>query len=174
MKALLIVDAVNGFCRPGFPLSLPISTAGMEQYIQDRVTATRNELGLVIFVCDGHSLSDPEIGAPYPPHCMTGTIESDVVDSLRAAAEANIVLKKTTLSSFLGTGLEQILASALPSEVEVTGVCTEICILFALYELRIRGLNAVVSRRGVLPLDCDRQDAWFDYFRDRLGVRVIA
>ena len=33
MKVLIVVDMLKGFCRPGYPLSLPQSTGDIEKYI---------------------------------------------------------------------------------------------------------------------------------------------
>ena len=86
--------------------------------------------------------------------------------------QKSIVLKKNTLSLFLNTELEEYLLEFKPTEVELTGVCTDICILFAVYELRIRGYNVIVSGKGVLPLDSNKQVEYLDYFENRLGAKI--
>lgn len=173
MKSLLVVDAINGFCRSGFPLSLPVSTTAMESYIAARIDETRAGGGSVVFVCDSHTMDDPEIGAPYPPHCLVGTEEAQIVESLRSRAAASIVIPKSTLSVFHGTRLGEVLGAWDIEEVEVAGVCTEICVLFAVYELRIRGHRVVVSHRGVLPLDSRQQREHLEYFAERLGAHIV-
>lgn len=170
MKVLIIIDMLNGFCRGGFPLSLSVSTADIEKYIAAKINETHEQGGKVIFVCDNHSLTDPEIGNPYPPHCMTGTIEAEIIDELKPLADKSIVLTKHTLSIFLNTGLEKYLQEFNPTEVELTGLCTDICDLFAVYELRIRGYNVFVSYQGVLPLDPNKQIEYMAYFKNRLGA----
>lgn len=172
MRVLIIVDMLKGFCRKGYPLSLPDSTSDIEKYIASKITEIQQQEGKVIFICDSHSLSDPEIGNPYPPHCMTGTIEAEIIDELKTFADKSIVLAKHTLSIFLNTGLETYLQEFNPTEVELTGVCTDICDLFAVYELRIRGYNVFVSQKGVLPLDSGKQSEYLDYFKNRLGAKI--
>jgi len=163
---------LNGFCRTGYPLSLPVATTSIEKYIIERIGSTETEGGKVIFVCDSHTLADPEIGNPYPPHCMKGTVEAEIIDDLKPLADKSIVLTKNTLSIFLNTELDKLLERFQPSEVEVTGVCTDICDLFAVYELRIRGYNVFVSDKGVLPLSPDKQTEYLEYFKNRLGART--
>lgn len=172
MKVLIIIDMLKGFCRKGYPLSLPDSTQDLEAYIAHTIAETHQQGGKVIFICDSHNLTDPEIGNPYPPHCMKGSVEAEIIDELKPLADQSIVLTKTTLSIFLHTGLEHLLIELHPTEVEVTGVCTDISDLFAVYELRIRGYPVFVSSKGVLPLDSGEQTAYLDYYRDRLGARV--
>jgi nicotinamidase-related amidase len=172
MKILIIIDMLNGFCRKGYPLSLPDSTASIEKYIASRINILTKEGGKVIFICDSHSLADPEIGNPYPPHCMKGTEETEIIDELKPYTKKATVLIKNTLSIFLNTGLEKILKKFKPIEVEVSGVCTDICDLFAVYELRIRGYNVFVSNQGVLSLDATKQNECLDYFKNRLGAKI--
>jgi nicotinamidase-related amidase len=172
MKVLVVIDMLNGFCRPGYPLSLPGSTERIEKYIASRIEKTLAEGGRVIFLCDNHTLADPEIGNPYPPHCMNGTREAEIIDELKPLAEKSIILKKRTLSIFLNTGLDKLLKQFRPEEVEVTGVCTDIVDLFAVYELRIRGYNVSIFDEGILPLDSGKQSAELEFFKTRLGAKT--
>lgn len=172
MKVLIIIDMLNGFCREGYPLSLPVSASETEDYIVSRIKKTNEEGGKVIFVCDNHTFADPEIGDPYPPHCMAGTEEAEIVDTLLPFAKNAIVLKKHTMSILLNTGLEEILMKLNPEEIEIAGVCTDICDLFAVYELRIRGYHVFVSPDGVLALEQDKQEVFLDYYKRLLGARV--
>ncbi|MCH8902868.1 MAG: cysteine hydrolase [Bacteroidetes bacterium] len=170
MKVLIVIDMLNGFCRKGYPLSLANTTKPIEIYITNRIKEITVQGGKVIFICDSHSLTDPEIENPYPPHCMTGTIEAEIIDELKPLVDESIALTKNTLSIFLNTGLEDQLRKFKASEVEVTGVCTDICDLFAVYELRIRGYKVFVSSKGVLPFDSEKQAEYLDYFKTRLGA----
>lgn len=169
-KVLIVIDMLNGFCREGYPLSLSNSTTEIEKYIASKIFETNNAEGKVIFVCDSHLVSDPEIGNPYPPHCMKGTIEAEIIDALKPLADKSIVLTKNTLSIFLNTGLDEVLKDFNPTEVEVSGVCTDICDLFAVYELRIRGYSVFVSKKGVLPIAPEKQAEYLEYFKNRLGA----
>jgi niacin transporter len=172
MKILLVIDMLNGFCRKGYPLSLPDSTERIEKYIASRIEQTFQEGGRVIFLCDHHRMTDPEIGNPYPPHCMQGTVEAEIIDELRPLAQKSIILKKHTLSIFLNTRLDALLKKFQPTEVEVTGVCTDIVDLFAVYELRIRGYNVFITEEGVLPLDSGKQTKELEFFKLRLGAKT--
>jgi len=173
MKVLIVIDMINGFCRTGYPLSLPLSTKSIEEYIENRIKQTIENKGKVIFLCDSHQFKDPEINDPYPPHCMTDTEESEIIEPLKKYIKDSIVLTKNTLSIFYKTGLEEILKTLNPVEIEISGVCTDICVLFAIYELRIRGYKVFVNNKGVLPLEAMNQDFFLDYFGNKLGAKVI-
>lgn len=172
MKVLLVIDLLNGFCRKGYPLSLPESTTAVEEYAAKRIKQIQQERGKVIFIGDSHSMSDPEIGHPYKPHCLEGTEEAEIVDTLKLLAEKSIILKKNTLSIFLNTGLDKLLKRFKPAEVEVIGVCTDLSDLFALFELKVRGYNVFISPEGGLSLEPGKQLEDLDYFRNRLGART--
>src|SRR5437868_12238036 len=119
MKVLIVIDMLKGFCRPGYPLSLPDSTVDIEKHILSRGEEILKEHGKVVFVCDSHSMTDPEIGNPYPPHCMKGTVEAEIVDELKPLAAKATVLTKNTISIFLNTQLENILKELKPVPVVV-------------------------------------------------------
>ncbi len=172
MKVLIIIDMLNGFCKSGYPLSLNTSTENIEKYIYLRAETYLSNKDKVIFICDSHKLEDSEINNPYPPHCMCGTEEAEIIDSLEPLIEHSTILRKNTLSIFYKTDLETLLSELNPTEVEITGVCTDICDLFAVYELRIRGYNVFVSNQGVLPLDENKQDEYLNYFKFKLGAKV--
>ena len=171
MKILIVVDMINGFCREGYSLSLSQNTNDIEKYTISRIIENLKDNGKVIFCCDSHTPDAPEF-KQYPLHCMKGTIEADVIDSLKPYLKQSIIVEKNTLSIFYQTKLEQILKKIKPTEIEIVGVCTDICDLFAAYELRNRGYKVFMSYKGVLPLDISKQQETLTYLRDKLGVDV--
>lgn len=172
MKILVIIDMLNGFCRPGYPLSLGQSTYKLESYIANQIKQTKLQGGVVIFVSDAHDICDPEINNPYPLHCMKGTKEADIVQTLRPYAQDSIVLTKNTISVFYNTRLQEVLDKISVDEVLIAGVCTEICDLFAAYEFRIRGYKVRVNPDGILPLESKNQGFALDLMKTKLGVTV--
>lgn len=172
MKVLIVIDMLNGFCREGYNLSLPNYNPNIEIYIKKQIEKYLLNGDKIIFMCDNHKLSDPEINDPYPPHCMEGTVEAEIIDTFSDYKKNALIIHKHTLSIMYQTGLEPILQELNPDEIELVGVCTDICDLFAVYELRIRGYKVVVSEQGVLPLYQDKQKLFLDYFRDVLGAKV--
>lgn len=173
MKILIIIDMLNGFCREGYNLSLPNYNADIETYIKKQIEKYLSNGDKIIFMCDNHKLSDPEINNPYEPHCMEGTVEAEIIDTLSGyKKDAFKIIPKHTLSIMYKTELESILQELNPDEIELVGVCTDICDLFAVYELRIRGYKVVVSKKGVLPLYIDKQESFLEYFEKVLGATV--
>lgn len=172
MKILLIIDMLNGFCRKGNPLSLPDSTANIGQEIKSRILSYRENKDSYFFICDSHSLSDPEINNPYPPHCIKGTVEAEIIDSLDQYANKDNTLTKNTLSITYNTKLIERFEELEATEIEITGVCTDICVLFAVYELRIRGYKVTVNSKCVLPLKSDNQEFFLNYMSESLSAEI--
>ena len=154
---LIAVDMLRGFCEEGYPLYCGQPGRDIIPVVRERVLAYREAGSPVIFLCDNHAEDDPEFEL-YPPHCIAGTAESEIIPELREFAEQAIVLPKTTLSCLLNTGLEERLAQLRPQRVELVGVCTNICILFAAYELRIRGIAVTVPRAAVTSFDLEAHE----------------
>ncbi|GHT76366.1 isochorismatase [Bacteroidia bacterium] len=172
MKVLIIIDMLNGFCREGYPLSLPNYNPEIETYIKKQIEEYQSNNDKVIFICDSHKLSDPEINDPYPPHCMDGTPEAEIIDTLSNYKKNALILHKHTLSIMYQTGLESILQELNPDKIELVGVCTDICDLFAVYELRIRGYKVAVLKQGVLPFNPDKQEEFLNYFETKLSAEI--
>ena len=172
MKLLLIIDMLNGFCRKNNPLSLPNNTFLIEKEIKKRIVNYEIEGNEILFICDSHSLSDTEINNPYPTHCLTNSQEAEIIDSLKTYSNSDNTITKNTLSITLNTQLLKRLETLKPSEIEVTGVCTDICVLFAVYELKIRGYNVIVNSNCVLPLKQDNQEFFLNYMDELLNARI--
>lgn len=172
MKLLIIIDMLNGFCSKRNPLSLPNSTLQIENVIEKRIIDFKENDNKVIFICDSHSLSDLEIDNPYPPHCLANSKEAEIIDSLKKYSNSDNTITKNTLSIILNTQLLERLETIKPIEIEVTGVCTDICVLFAVYELKIRGYNVVVNSNGVLPLKAENQVFFLNYMDELLNAEI--
>ncbi len=131
----------------------------------------------IVFLADTHAEDDPEF-AMFPPHCVAGTGENEVVPDLHEFAERGTVVPKTTFSGFHGTELESVLERLHPELVEVVGVCTDICVLHTVAGLRARGYEVLVHSDLVETFDAPGHDAEeFNRFalahvRDVLGARV--
>ena len=173
--AIVVVDMLVCFVRSGklySPRYDPL-VAPMREYL----AAAEADGVPLIFLVDTHSPDDPEF-AMFPPHCVEGSGEDEVVPEFREFAERGTVLRKHTFSGFHGTELEDVLARLSPRIVEVMGVCTDICVLHTVAGLRARGYEVLVHKGLVETYDAPGHDAEeFNRFalahvRDVLGARV--
>lgn len=172
MKLFLIIDMLNGFCRSGYPLSLTETADKIEKYIKKQIESYHKNNDQIIFICDSHSINAIEF-KQYPPHCIKGTEEADIVDSLAEYSNKENVLYKNTLSVFYKTRLETFLKIIKPDEVHIVGVLTNICILFAAYEFRTRGFKTFVHKNGTMASTKNLHQFFIDYIKQFLGAEVI-
>lgn len=104
---------------------------------------------------------------------MAGTEESEIVERLQPYSSQDNIILKNTLSIIYNTSLLRRLQELQPSEIEIAGVCTEICVLFAVYELRIRGYKVNINVNAVLPLKLENQKLFLNYMNEFLGAEIL-
>ncbi|MFA6148600.1 MAG: isochorismatase family cysteine hydrolase [bacterium] len=171
-KALVVVDMLNDFVRPGAPLEVP-ETRTILPALRRRIAKARREGELVVYICDAHRVNDPEFARMgWPPHAVEGTPGAGVVDSL-APEPGDVVVEKRTYSGFHGTPLRFVLQRNEIRSLTLSGCVTNICILFIAAEAGIRGYDVTVDERYVAGLS--RKDHAFalDQMEKVFGVRVL-
>jgi len=174
-RAIIVIDMLVGFCRrgalysPRYDLIVP--------RLREHLATAEAEGVPIIFLVDTHAPDDPEF-AMFPAHCVEGSGEDEIVPELQEFAGRGSVVRKNTFSGFRGTDLDAVLARLAPRVIEVAGVCTDICVLHTVYDLRVRGYDVLVHEDLVETYDAPGHDAEeFNRFalahvRDVLGARV--
>ncbi|MGI5842857.1 MAG: isochorismatase family cysteine hydrolase [Candidatus Xenobium sp.] len=193
--AVLGVDLVEGFCRQG-ALSSPRVGEIVPTVVRILSQAYQAGVRHFLFPCDQHSPDSLEFDA-YPPHCLAGTTEAELVEEIRALpfAAGFQVVPKASVSSFVATDLQERLL-ALPElrTLVVLGDVTDLCLyqlaLTARFLANARDLpwqvvvpaNAVATydldvptarSLGVMPHDGDLLQALFLYHLQLNGVRIV-
>jgi nicotinamidase/pyrazinamidase len=174
-RAVIVVDMLVGFCRRGNLYSSRCDP--IVPRLRDHLSAAEADGASLIFLVDTHAPDDPEFEM-FPPHCVEGSGEDEVVPELREFADRGTVIRKRTFSGFHETELDDVLSRLAPDVVEVTGVCTDICVLHTVAGLRAHGYETVVHESLVETYDAPGHDAEeFNRFalahvRDVLGARV--
>ncbi len=143
--ALIIIYMLEDFIAPGAPLEVPAGR-GIVPVLAKRLEEARASGTPVIYVCDAHQPDDPEFSV-WPPHAVRGTPGAQVVEPL-APREGELVITKTTYSGFYGTELEDALRELGVSHLVLTGVVTNICVLYTAVDALMRGYRVTV------PPDC--------------------
>jgi nicotinamidase/pyrazinamidase len=174
-KAIIVIDMLVGFCRRGALASERLD--GITPRVVEHLERERAAGAELVFLVDTHAPDDPEF-AMFPPHCVEGSGEDEVIPELRGLATDGHVLRKRHFSGFHETGLEDLLRRLAPDVVEVVGVCTDICVLHTVAGLRDRGYDVVVRRDMVETYDAPGHPAdemnrfALAHLRDVLGARV--
>ena len=144
-KVVLVSDMLRGFMEEGYPLYCGARARRIIPNVQGLLEQELAQGSKVFFLCDHHAHDDAEFKM-FPPHAIEGTSEAEVIPEL-AQYEGEIV-PKNTVSSFFNTPLEEKLFKLKPEKLIVCGVCTHICVLYAVADARIRGYEVEV------PVDC--------------------
>ena len=125
-KMLVVVDMVNGFVKEG-SLADPYIATIIPEVIK-WIGKTKNEGGIVTFANDSHEVNSDEFKV-YPPHCIKGTWEAEVVDELKPYTKEAIIYEKDFVNTFrLKQFRDDIQRMKNLREVIVTGCCTDICV----------------------------------------------
>ena len=130
-KALIVIDVINGFITEG-PLADP-SIAQIIAPTRQAIEASLARHEVVLTFRDAHDERAAEFDA-YPPHCLKGTRESQLVDELLPYRDQLIDVEKNTTNGFFAEGFQRFLVEH-PEITDYTcvGCCTDICVLqFAL------------------------------------------
>ena len=171
-KALIVVDMLNDFVRADGALYVGPSVRAIVPRVQACIERCRREEGVVIFVADYHRPDDPEFDM-WPPHCVAGTDGAELIPDLERKA-SDYFVRKTSFSAFYGTELDAILSEEGIGEVAVVGVCTSICVMYTVADLRSRGFPVTVPRDAVADLTPESQTFALNHMQKVLGARVTS
>jgi len=141
---------LNGFLDPKGALYCGRRARRIIPFVRRTIERYHEAGWPVIFACDSHAPDDPEFEA-WPAHCVRGSWEARIIPEL--PVDRASVIHKRTLSCFLGTQLQRKLRSIAPDLVELVGVCTNICVLYAAADLRSRGFRVRVLKAGCATFD---------------------
>jgi len=171
MNVLLISDMLRDFVDEDGALYCGTGVKKIIPFIAEKAEECRHSDCKVIYMCDSHKPDDPEFKM-FRPHCVEGTAGARICEELKPH-EGDLVIKKNTFSSFYGTRLEDVLKKLAPEIVCITGVCTSICVMDAVGDLRNRGYRVVVYADGVADLDARAHEFALKRMKDIYGAEII-
>lgn len=126
MKDLLVVvDIVNGFVNEGALADKRINkiTPNIEKIIKKAKLAGIN----IVAFKDCHSMQDEEFKT-FPPHCLKGTSESELIPELKKYEKDMLLIPKNTTNGFITPTFFKIAKTIHYDRVFVVGCCTDICV----------------------------------------------
>jgi len=144
-NVVLVVDMVRGFLEEGYPLYCGVRARRIIPSVQGLLEQELAHGSAVFFLCDHHTPDDPEFKM-FPPHCIEGTVEAELIPEL--AQYQGEMIPKRRFSAFFDTPLEEKLSQLKPEKLIVCGVCTDICVLHTVADARNRDYQVEV------PVDC--------------------
>lgn len=171
LKALIIVDMLNDFILKDGALYSGERAEEIVDFIKDRINEFRANNQEVIFLCDNHEIDDKEFEM-FPPHCIAGEYGSAIVDDI-VVKEKDKIIKKRRYSGFYGTDLDLFLREKSISEINLVGVCTNICVLYTAADARNIGYTVNIYKDGVATFDDEAHIFALKEAKNTLGCNII-
>ncbi len=154
MRALLIVDVQNDFCEGG---SLAVNGgAAVAGKITEYLKKNADDYSLIVASRDWHDANSsndghfaidgaqPDFVNSWPPHCVSGSQGADYHPNLDESFIGVHVKKGMGHASYSafegvtteGRTLEQVLANAQITQLDVVGIATDYCVLASALDAR--------------------------------------
>jgi len=144
-NVVIVIDMLKGFLEKGYPLYCGQAGRRIIPSVQKLLGREIAQGSKILYLCDQHDPDDLEF-QKFPPHCITGTTESELIPEL--TPYPGEIIAKTRYSGFFDTLLKERLEALQPEKMIICGVCTDICILHTVAEARNRDYEVEV------PVDC--------------------
>ncbi len=162
MRALLIVDVQNDFCEGG---SLAVNGgAAVAGKITEYLKKNADDYSLIVASRDWHDANSsndghfaidgaqPDFVNSWPPHCVSGSQGADYHPNLDQSFIGVHVKKGMGHASYSafegvtaeGRTLEQVLANAQVTQLDVVGIATDYCVLASALDARQTGIAVAV------------------------------
>ncbi|WP_394232153.1 cysteine hydrolase family protein [Niallia oryzisoli] len=180
-KALISIDYTVDFVADEGALTCGKPGQQIEEAITSITKEFIEENEYVVFAIDAHRKGDhlhPE-SKLFPPHNIMGTKGRNLFGSLNSLYEDNkqkehvYWIDKTRYSAFAGTDLELKLRERGITEVHLTGVCTDICILHTAVDAYNKGFNIVVHKQATASFNPLGHEWALQHFVSSLGAKVV-
>lgn len=148
-KVLLVIDMQKDFVTGALANEEAQQITGN---IQEKIAAYKAQDMPVFFTRDTHGEDylNTQEGRMLPvPHCIKGTDGWQIIDELAAfAGEENTLDKPAFGSQALPGWLSEKLGGRAPLEIELCGVCTDICVISNAMILKAAYPETVVTIEG--------------------------
>ncbi len=171
VKAVIVVDMLRGFLEPGHALYGGEACRAIIPATRRYLEAERAAGSVLVFLADTHDPDDREFDM-FPPHCIRGTSECEVVPELADLAGQAILVPKRRYSGFFDTPLDIILRDRDVTEVTVVGVMTDICVLHTVADLRNRDYPTTILTDCVASFDAEQHAFALHHARAILGASI--
>ena len=168
-NVVIVIDMTRGFFETGHPLYCGDEARRIIPNIQRLLERELTRGSQILFLNDHHDPDDLEFKM-FPPHCVVGTPETEVIPEL--AKYAGEIIPKKRFSAFYGTTLGERLSQLKPEKVIVTGVCTDICVCHTVCDARNRDYEVEVPVDCVASFDDKAHKFALEHIEKVLGARL--
>lgn len=143
---LFIVDVNNGFAKSGALYSPRVEA--LIDPIYNFVNEIKYKVNNIIAFTDCHDSDAIELSS-YPPHCLKGDIESEIVDELKTIDNIKVLEKNSTNGFF---ALDDISFNNVENII-IVGDCTDICIYQFAITLKSYFNHNNINKNIIVPIN---------------------
>ena len=154
----------------GYPLYCGDASRNIIPYVQELLSRETKKGSKIFFICDRHTPDDAEFKM-FPPHCVEGTGEAEIITEL--SKYKGEIIPKNRYSGFFRTPLESKLDELKPEKLIVCGVCTDICVLHTVADARNRDYEVEVPEECVASFDEEAHIFALKHIEKVLGAKVV-
>ncbi len=169
-RAILVVDMIKGFLEEGYPLYCGARARDIIPHVQRLLQEEMAQGSQIFYLCDHHAPDDAEF-LVFPPHCVEGTPEAELIHELELYPGE--LIPKRRFSGFFKTPLEEKLAELGPERLVICGVCTDICVLHTVADARNRDYQVEIPVGCVASFDERAHRFALEHMEKTLGARVL-
>jgi nicotinamidase-related amidase len=152
-KALLVIDMLNDFVKEGGSLVVP-EAVNIIPKIREWIDKARADKIPIIYARDAHRPDDPEFKR-WGKHAVSGTWGAEIVDELKPQPE-DYLISKRRYDVFFGTELDLYLRELGVTELIITGVLTDVCVMATAIGAYMRGYKVIVPQDAVATVTKER------------------
>jgi len=161
---LICIDMVNGFVKEGV-LAAPSLMRVVPRQQELLKEALESDDAGIIFIRDSHPVNATEFAA-FPPHCIEGSEESEVIDELKEYEKYSLeYLKNSTNLMFAPRLMEDLMKFDKLTRIRIMGCLSEICVengaigLKTFFDQMNRNVEVCVHSDAVDTYDAKGHDA---------------
>ena len=170
-NAVLVIDMLLGFLEEGYPLYIGAKARHIIPNIQRLLERELAQDSKVFFICDRHDPDDLEFKM-FPPHCIEGTVEAEIIPEL--ANYPGEIIPKKRYSGFFGTQLDGKLKELKPERLIICGVLTNICVMHTTSDARNRDYEVEVPTNCVASPDEEAHHFALEHIEKVLGAKLTS
>lgn len=182
MKNLLVVvDMLDGFLNKG-----NLADKKMKKIVPNVVSLIENakmfNFSIIAFK-DVHNENDEEFKT-YPPHCIKGTKECDLIPELKKFEKDMTIIEKNTTNGFNTAKFKSMIYKNFYDNIVVCGCCTDICVYNFVKSLNeyIKKFNIktniMVAKNAVDTFDMENHSATdvnnrYLFIMEKMGIKML-
>jgi nicotinamidase/pyrazinamidase len=167
---VIVIDMVRGFLQEGHPLYCGVDARSIIPCVRQLLQREQEQGSHILYLIDMHDLDDEEFQM-FPPHCVRGSSECEIVSEL--AEFPGEIIPKRRFSCFYDTVLQARLDELQPDKLIVVGVCTDICVMHTVGDARDRGYVVEVPRDCVASFDPEAHAFALGHMEKVSGAQIV-